>query len=344
MAILSLSNAHLAYGHVALLDGAAFSLEAGERLGLIGRNGAGKSSLLKMLAGLEKLDDGLLQMTQGLRICYVPQEPLFDAGAQRVRHRQRRRGRSASALRAALRGARAGRRPRRAADAHRGAGRLELGAARRHHAGAAAPGRHARHRQPVRRHEEARRAGAGAGGRARRAAARRADQPPRPRLDRLARGAAASASRAASMLITHDRAFLDARGHAHRRARPRRAAQLPRQLQRLRAAEGGAAGRRRAGQRARRQAAGAGGGLDPQGRGGAAHAQRRRASSGCKRCARSAQARRDALGQVRLEVDAGVPSGKIVAELRDVSLRAIGDDSRSSATSAPPSCAATRSA
>ena len=78
MAILSLTNAHLAYGHVALLDGAAFSLEAGERLGLIGRNGAGKSSLLKVLAGQEKLDDGLLQMTQGLRICYVPQEPLFD--------------------------------------------------------------------------------------------------------------------------------------------------------------------------------------------------------------------------------------------------------------------------
>src|SRR2546430_14235269 len=79
MAVLSLSNAHLAYGHVALLDDAAFSLESGERLGLIGRNGAGKSSLLKIVAGLEKPDDGLLQMTQGLRIRYVPQEPEFDA-------------------------------------------------------------------------------------------------------------------------------------------------------------------------------------------------------------------------------------------------------------------------
>jgi ATP-binding cassette subfamily F protein uup len=81
MAVLSLFNADLAYGHVALLDKAAFSLEAGERLGLIGRNGAGKSSLLKIIAGLEKPDDGLLQMTQGLRICYVPQEPVFDAQA-----------------------------------------------------------------------------------------------------------------------------------------------------------------------------------------------------------------------------------------------------------------------
>ena len=80
MAVFSLSNAHLAFGHVALLDNAAFSLDTGERLGLIGRNGAGKSSMLKIIAGLEKLDDGLLQMTQGVRICYVPQEPAFDPG------------------------------------------------------------------------------------------------------------------------------------------------------------------------------------------------------------------------------------------------------------------------
>ena len=81
MAVLSVSNAHLAYGHVALLDGAAFSLEAGERLGFIGRNGAGKSSLLKVVAGFEKFDDGLLQLTQGLRIRYVPQEPAFEPAA-----------------------------------------------------------------------------------------------------------------------------------------------------------------------------------------------------------------------------------------------------------------------
>jgi ATP-binding cassette subfamily F protein uup len=79
MAVLSLSDAHLAYGHVALLDGASLSLDTSERIGLIGRNGTGKSSLLKVIAGLEKLDDGLLQQTQGLRIRYVPQEPVFDA-------------------------------------------------------------------------------------------------------------------------------------------------------------------------------------------------------------------------------------------------------------------------
>lgn len=81
MAVLSLTNAHLAYGHVPLLEGTGFSLDAGERLGLIGRNGAGKSSLLKIAAGLEKPDDGLLQVTQGLRIRYVPQKPVFDDAA-----------------------------------------------------------------------------------------------------------------------------------------------------------------------------------------------------------------------------------------------------------------------
>jgi ABC transport system ATP-binding/permease protein len=79
MAILSLSNAHLAYGHVPLLDGAGLSFEAAERLALIGRNGTGKSSLLKVLAGIERLDDGLLQAQQGLRVIYVPQEPELDA-------------------------------------------------------------------------------------------------------------------------------------------------------------------------------------------------------------------------------------------------------------------------
>ncbi len=81
MALITLSNAHLAFGHVALLDGTSFSLEAGERVALIGRNGTGKSSLLKILAGLERADDGVLQVQQGLRRTYVPQEPQFVADA-----------------------------------------------------------------------------------------------------------------------------------------------------------------------------------------------------------------------------------------------------------------------
>jgi ATP-binding cassette subfamily F protein uup len=81
MALLTLAGAHLAFGHVPLLDGAALALEPGERVALIGRNGAGKSSLLKILAGLEKPDDGILQLQTGLRRVYVAQEPLFEAGS-----------------------------------------------------------------------------------------------------------------------------------------------------------------------------------------------------------------------------------------------------------------------
>jgi ABC transport system ATP-binding/permease protein len=81
MALLTLTNAHLAFGHVPLLDGTDFTLEAGERIALIGRNGTGKSSLLKILAGLEKPDDGLLQTQTAVRRIYVAQEPVFESGA-----------------------------------------------------------------------------------------------------------------------------------------------------------------------------------------------------------------------------------------------------------------------
>jgi ABC transport system ATP-binding/permease protein len=77
MALITLTEGKLAFGHVPLLDRTAFSLESVERIGLIGRNGTGKSSLLKILAGLEKLDDGLLQYQQNIRIAYVAQEPIL---------------------------------------------------------------------------------------------------------------------------------------------------------------------------------------------------------------------------------------------------------------------------
>jgi ATP-binding cassette subfamily F protein uup len=81
MALITFLNAQLAFGHVALLDHTDFALESGERIGLIGRNGTGKSSFLKILAGLEKADDGSLQLQQNLRLAYVAQEPVLDQNA-----------------------------------------------------------------------------------------------------------------------------------------------------------------------------------------------------------------------------------------------------------------------
>lgn len=81
MALITLLNAQLAFGHVPLLDHTDFALESNERVGLIGRNGAGKSSMLKILGGMEKIDDGQLQFQQNLRIAYVAQEPLLDPQA-----------------------------------------------------------------------------------------------------------------------------------------------------------------------------------------------------------------------------------------------------------------------
>ncbi|MBS7350438.1 MAG: ATP-binding cassette domain-containing protein [Comamonas sp.] len=77
MALITLLDAQLAFGHVALLDHADFSLDSNERVGLIGRNGAGKSSLLKILGALAQADDGTLQWQSDLRVTYVAQEPNF---------------------------------------------------------------------------------------------------------------------------------------------------------------------------------------------------------------------------------------------------------------------------
>lgn len=75
MALITIIDAHLAYGDLPLLDEANISIEPGERVGLIGRNGTGKSSLLSVLAGKTMLDDGQLQRMDGLTIHYVEQEP-----------------------------------------------------------------------------------------------------------------------------------------------------------------------------------------------------------------------------------------------------------------------------
>lgn len=78
MPLITLENACLAFGHHALLDHADLQLDPGERVGLIGRNGGGKSSLLRALAGEIRLDDGKLWRAPNIKLAYVAQEPLLN--------------------------------------------------------------------------------------------------------------------------------------------------------------------------------------------------------------------------------------------------------------------------
>ena len=75
MPLIALLDAHLALGDRPLLDGARLTLQSGERLGLIGRNGTGKSTLLRIIAGHGFLDEGERQVREGLHIALVEQEP-----------------------------------------------------------------------------------------------------------------------------------------------------------------------------------------------------------------------------------------------------------------------------
>ena len=91
MAIVTCQDLRLSFGVHPLLEQASMSLEPGERVGLIGRNGSGKSSLLRILAGLERPDSGEIRRQQGLRLAVVAQEPqlagfdsVFDAVAEGV--------------------------------------------------------------------------------------------------------------------------------------------------------------------------------------------------------------------------------------------------------------------
>lgn len=91
-ALINLQDIDLAFGHHPLLDHASISIGEGERIGLIGRNGAGKSSLLKLLDGRLHPDDGSIQSIDGLRVATVEQEPelsgasIQDALVQSARH------------------------------------------------------------------------------------------------------------------------------------------------------------------------------------------------------------------------------------------------------------------
>jgi len=78
MPLLSCSNIRYAIGTRTLLEGISFSLEAGERVGLVGRNGCGKTTLMRVITGRVKPDSGLVSLAKGARIGYLSQDPELD--------------------------------------------------------------------------------------------------------------------------------------------------------------------------------------------------------------------------------------------------------------------------
>jgi ATP-binding cassette subfamily F protein uup len=80
MPLIQLSEVSLAFGHVPLLDHVDLVIEPGQRIGLIGRNGTGKSSLLRVIEGVSKSDDGKVWRAPDLKLATVAQEPVFEPG------------------------------------------------------------------------------------------------------------------------------------------------------------------------------------------------------------------------------------------------------------------------
>ena len=81
MNILNIEHVSKIYGEKTIFDDASFGIHEGEKIGIIGINGTGKTTLLRMAAGLEEPDEGQIIRQNGLRIAYLPQNPEFPEGA-----------------------------------------------------------------------------------------------------------------------------------------------------------------------------------------------------------------------------------------------------------------------
>ncbi len=322
MPLFTLTRARLAYGHLPLLDQAELQLDARERVGLIGRNGSGKSSLLRVVAGAADLDDGERWAAPGLRLSLVPQEPALDPASTVY---------EAVALGLGDEG-------RMLADYHHATARLAADA-NDPRALAAVDALHARLDAVggwslgnridavLSRLELAAdaRIGALSGGWKKRVALAQAlaaepdllllDEPTN-HLDLAAidwlEGLLQNFG-GAVVFVTHDRRFLDAVATRIVELDRGRLSSYPGQLRRLPAGEGAGARRRGGRGRALRQGARAGGSLDPQGRRGAAHAQRgARAAPGAAapRPRRAARAPRQRAARARRRRPLGEDGGR----------------------------------
>ena len=81
MNILNIENISKIYGEKVIFDQASFGIQEGDKIGIIGINGTGKTTLLRMVAGLEQPDEGQIVKQNNLRIAYLPQNPVFPENA-----------------------------------------------------------------------------------------------------------------------------------------------------------------------------------------------------------------------------------------------------------------------
>lgn len=81
MNVLNLEHVSKVYGEKTIFDDVSFGIHEGDKIGIIGINGTGKTTLLKMIAGLETPDEGQVITQNGLHVTYLPQNPEFPEGA-----------------------------------------------------------------------------------------------------------------------------------------------------------------------------------------------------------------------------------------------------------------------
>ncbi len=84
MASITLAAVSKSYGSKQVLDGVSLDLHAGEKVGLVGANGSGKTTMFRIIAGLEVAESGAVTLAKGLEVAYLPQTPSFSEGARLI--------------------------------------------------------------------------------------------------------------------------------------------------------------------------------------------------------------------------------------------------------------------
>ena len=80
MNIINIEHISKIYGEKTIYEDASFGIQQGDKIGIVGINGTGKSTLLRMIAGEETPDEGQIIRQNGLKIAYIPQNPVFPEG------------------------------------------------------------------------------------------------------------------------------------------------------------------------------------------------------------------------------------------------------------------------